>query len=199
MKGHFIDEVSDDEMKVYCVQDDLDSDMESCTLRLAGVDDACWIMAFRVELKSRERTVKLDRFDLKQLEGVELSDKALIFKRLFESMRQPPGEAGTRTPPPQLASLLFGSATSVQSKMDPMVMFGTALAKNALSTEISPRTEPSPTAGATAAAKEKLDNKFADLELRVMAKIDEVRKEQNEKLDRILKLLEGRTVDTGPS
>ncbi len=187
INGRLMESVSDEEMKMYLVEGDVGGDVDACTLRLAGITTSCWIMALRVGLVQKTKNGSGDRFNLKQLEDMELSDRAKDFKKLFESMQQRPA-ATIAAPPPNLASALLSnpalSAFGNASSQSPIAALTSALNQANVSQEKI--TSESKSAAVT---EDQVRRMISEAEARLSKQIEDARKEQAEKLDKMLALL----------
>jgi hypothetical protein len=154
-------------------------------IKLTGLaTDQCWILALHLGLEKSTTTNSIPRrFNLQEmnqiLEGgsgdAKLSDKAREFKQLFETFQktQPALLIGAQSPffsPPLVGPHLESLMTSNQSE----------------------------TSSESPLTKRSCDNCVTELKLieeRLTKKIEDFQKVQNEKLDRILLLLESSTLN----
>ncbi len=151
---------------------DLDefADLASVALRFPGARDECWVMYLAVALKeastpdASSQTFNLSRLDT-MLGGADLSDKARDFKKLFSDFQQraPPQVSMAAMPPP---SLMLAAAAAASN-------FSTTQRQ-------SERTDD--------AAVTKRD--LLALEKKLCQRLDEQAKRQEDKIDRIISLLE---------
>jgi len=189
-----------EEMKIYIVEANLDAlALSSLSVRLTGVSESCWIMSCQIGLLERDNRTAAhgnDRFNLKQLDGVELSDKAKEFRKLMESMRPHEehnfGAVGALLP----RTLISASISGDSSVQGPLPALPTVDQIDSLERVFShPTTIESSQSPSNANLR--TDNSgggvlkaLSSIEERIISRIEDMRKEQDEKLDRIMTLLE---------
>ena len=185
----------DDEMNIYTIEEDLtDLSLSSLSVRLTGVSESCWVISCQISLLERKRTTGThgnDRFNLKQLDGVELSDKANEFKKLMESMRSPEehnfGAVGAILP------LISASISRNSSGRDPLPNVDQITSLRRVFTNATTAESNQSLSDANSCTDkngEGVMKALSSIEERILCRIEDVRKEQDEKLDRIITLLE---------
>jgi hypothetical protein len=171
----------------------------SFVLKLTGLTtDQCWVLALHLGLeKSTTKNSMPTRFNLQEMNRMldsgsgdaKLSDKAREFKQLFENFQksQPSSLIAAQSSyfspvlvGPHLGSFIAANQSKfIQSEMTNQPV-ASAIAAESL-----------PTQGACVSCSKELQM----IEERLMKKIEDIQKVQNEKLDRILFLLEGSTLN----
>ena len=159
-----LSEESDDDFKVYINDVEIEDSVHSqITIKLIGVQNACWILSLIIV--SKPSMLKNDRFNLSAMnsmldQDIQLSDKAKDFKKLFETFQQskPPG-------------------------LDPMALMNQELDPMQLMKSIP--MAPPPTNHDCQSCTEQIQS----LEKRIMNRLDTMERNQNAKLDQILTLL----------
>jgi len=165
-------------------------------VKLTGLaTDQCWVLALHLGLEKSTTTNSIPtRFNLQEmnriLEGgsgdAKLSDKAREFKQLFETFQktQPASLIGPFFSPPIVGPHLESLMTSNQSKL--------------IMSEITNQSVTAETSSESPLTKQSCDSCVTELKLieeRLTKKIEDFQKVQNEKLDRILFLLESSTLN----
>ena len=172
---------------------DLDSsklNLSSFSLNLTGVKDTCWILALHMSLE-KSSLKPVSRFNLQELNQLlgddadsKLSDKARDFKQLFQAFQ------GTQAslPPPTLSA--------VQTSFIMSQAGGLPQGLPEFATQHLAGVNPSMTLVNSSSEKKMCTNcsdcakSIKKMEEKLMNKIDECQRIQNEKLDKILLLLE---------
>ncbi|TRY63424.1 hypothetical protein TCAL_14353 [Tigriopus californicus] len=168
---------SDDEFKIYLIDLTLKAEaVDRLQFKCMGlISRSCWLLACHLMLKAQSPAqISSSTFDCQRindmLENLELSDKALAFKRVFETM-QSSGAAGSGPlggvlpPIMSLAQMSRVNDTIVQSVNNSAASDGT---------RGSELTE---------------DDPLKAMELRIMSRIEAVKREQDRKLEEILERL----------
>ena len=179
-----------EEMRIYSVEANLVAlSLSSLCVRLTGISESCWIISCQVglvERKGRFAAHGKDRFNLKQLDGVDLSDKAKEFKKLMESMR-PQEEDHTGSDGVLLPLISSISSNSSGQGLVPTEDLLTSLLSNpTIKKSFQPQINANPCAENDTLVMKSLSS----IEERILSRIDDIKKEQDEKLNRIMTLLE---------
>ena len=188
----------DEDMKVYTVEENLAAlSLCSLSVRLIGVSESCWIVSCQIgllERRSGTASPGTDRFNLKQLDGVELSAKAKELRKLMETMRpQEEHNLGAVSALLPLISASFSRHSSGQeqesfSNVHKITSRGSNVASNP--TTIESNQPLSTSSSCTVGSGAEVMNALSSLEERILRRIEEVRKGQDEKMDRIIAFLE---------
>jgi hypothetical protein len=156
-----------------------DHGLNSFAVKLLSLPgSSCWILSMQASVDVRPPSHPAGRFDpsavnFRLADESELSDKALSFKKLFETFQ-------TSRPPDM--DLMSSAAAAGLSGLPAMAgLAGVMSLRGAL---------PPPVTATASCPENDLSRQLSALEKRLSDKIDQVAKEQNDKLDRILGLLE---------
>ena len=184
-----------EEMKIYTVEENFAAlSLSSLSVRLTGVSESCWIISCQIGLLERERRTAAhgeDRFNLKQLDGVELSAKAKEFRKLMESMR--PHEEHNFGAVSALLPLISASISRDSSEQGPLPNVDQITSHGrgfSIPTTNESSQHQSNANSCTDDNGAVVMKDLASIEERILSRIEDVRKEQDEKLDRIITLLE---------
>jgi len=191
-----LSEDSDDDFKVYTIQNQLEKSKTSqLNLKLTGIQDSCWILNLVVITMPTEK-IASDRFNLTGLNpDLALSDNAKDFKKLFETfqktnspsshsmmdmmMLQPPNpemlQMSQNPPNSEMMMQMLKLKSSADSEMLKSIM------PNAYN--IMPN---APNNSGDQNSCDKCFNRLESLEKLVIARLDQ----QDAKLDEILKLVQ---------
>lgn len=177
---------SDDEFKIYLIDLTLTTQpVYRLKFKCMGLlSRSCWILACHLLVKSgAKESVKSSSFDCQKinamLENMELSDKALEFKRVFETMQSTHG-SGTGSVP------LGGVLPQIMNMAQMSRMSGANGAK----------TDSNSNGDGKSDTRQELNDRLEAMERRIMNRIDEVKLEQDRKLNDILDLLQKLTMKT---
>lgn len=197
-----LSEDSDDDFKVYTIQNQLEKSKTSqLNLKLTGIQDSCWILNLVVITMPTEK-IASDRFNLTSLNpDLALSDNAKDFKKLFETfqktnspsshsmmdmmMLQPPNpemlQMSQNPPNSEMMMQMLKLKSSADSEMLKSIM------PNAPNMQNAPNIMPNaPNNSGDQSSCDKCFNRLESLEKLVIARLDQ----QDAKLDEILKLLQ---------
>ena len=168
------------------------TNLSSFRIKLTGLAEACWVLALHLGLDLRPASAAFTRFNLQQMNQMllsssaggdadtKLSDKARDFKQLFESFQKSPSGLALAAPAMFSPASLMSSAPSL----------GSLLAQQNITDQmreasVCHRQEPSRELCCSNCCKD-----LQALEERLSKKLDDHQKAQNEKLDKIISLLE---------
>ena len=170
------------------------TNLSSFRIKLTGLAEACWVLALHLGLDHRPASAAFTRFNLQQMNQMllsssgggdadtKLSDKARDFKQLFESFQKSPSGLALAAPPMFSPALAAPPMFSPASLMSSAPTLGSLLAQQS---KTDHRQEPSRELCCSNCCKD-----LQALEERLSKKLDDHQKAQNEKLDKIIALLE---------
>lgn len=196
---------SDEDIKMFETCIDLsDLRLDSCDLKLTGLKDSCWIMALIIGLSTsdpKHLSGSKQSFDIQEmnekLNDTELSDRARNFKKLFESFQSPqPSDVGLSQNLSLLAGLSGMSNLPSASSLSLLMQQAPPSDKSQILSEFSNMPSNANTektfceSCSNCGNSGLLDLKLQDMEKRIITRIEKVERTQNEKLDKILNLLQ---------
>jgi len=190
LEGMGEEEEEEEGMKFYTVEVDVGAvAVSSLRIRLAsltGVSHSCWVITCQIGLQERDKSAGVldsDRFNLKQLDGVKLSDKANDFKKLLESMRQ---QSGLNMSAVFQTALISGSTSNLsdcpESAVDPLKTLSHL-----------PTMVPCKSASRSdTISNDEVIKAISSMEERILGRIEDMKKDQDQKLNQIITLLESK-------
>lgn len=185
ISGNLLDD-SDDDFLVYNINETLETNsLPRILLKFTHIQDSCWILKFTIVQKNRDTSLnKFNRFNLQSLDSmlqkdnVKLSNNAQEFKQLFEAFQ--------KSTPPSAMLGMQGLPRNFESAAQSLI-----LAKSGGDTEASIIDSAIPSSGDKSKVHDcdQCSFQMSEMEKRLMSKIEELERTQNEKLDKILSLL----------
>ena len=167
------------------------TNLSSFRIKLTGLAEACWVLALHLGLDHRPASAAFTRFNLQQMNQMllssaggdadtKLSDKARDFKQLFESFQKSPSALGMAAPAMFSPASLMSSAPTLGS-----LLAHQNITDQMRKASVGHRQEPARELCCSSCCKD-----LQALEERLLKKLDDHQKAQNEKLDKIISLLE---------
>lgn len=157
-------------------------------LKFTHIQDSCWILKFTIVQKNKDTSLNnFNRFNLQSLDtmlqkdNVKLSNNAQEFKQLFESFQK-------SGPPSAMLGMMQGLPQNFGSAAQALI-----LAKPSGDTTVDDSSIDSamPSSGDKSKVHDcdQCSFQMSEMEKRLMSKIEELERTQNEKLDKIISLL----------
>jgi len=188
VNGKFIDSASEDEDEMAMFRIDVRLDpIPSCQvqLKLTGLSDNCWVMGLFTSVESKSPQSS-SNFDLSRvnslLDSKELSDGAAKFKGLFEAFNG--GQQMSLAGGIQRGDTSPGALMTLMSAAGKHLQTGDRVQNNVLTSQ-----ENSSQAEAYSSENCHKCQNLDTLEKKIMQRIDDMEKRQNEKFDQLMQII----------